>query len=235
MSLPLPPAELRNRVTGTEDPVWFDECGEMTVASFEAALTSIGRCLDDFQSIYDFGAGCGRLTRWLLKRAPHARVAASDIDAPAIAWMQRNLPQVDARVNEGLPPLTFDDQVFDLVTGFSVFTHLDEDYQDYWLTELHRVTIPGAILLLTVHGEWNWQDHVEKLPDLIHSRDQLDRTGLLFYTKEGWETLAFPDFYHTTFHTHEYIYRHWSRWFDVLRVLASGAQPTQDLVVCRHR
>jgi len=235
MSLPLPPPALRNRVAGTEDAAWFEECGEMTLASFERALGGIGRSLDDFQSIFDFGAGCGRLTRRLLQRARQARVAASDIDAPAIAWMREYLPEVDARVNEGLPPLTFADASFDLVTAFSVFTHLDEKYQDSWLTELHRVTMQGAILLLTVHGEWNWNDHVEKLPDLPQYRAELDQRGFLFYTGEGWDKLDFPDFYHTSFHRPEYIQRHWPRWFDVLAVLPSGAQPPQDLVVCRHR
>jgi ubiquinone/menaquinone biosynthesis C-methylase UbiE len=64
-----------------------------------------------------------------------------------------------------MTPLNFADQHFDLIFNHSVVTHLDEKYQDAWLAELHRVTKPGGILLLTVSGEHpfvqlekSWQD-----------------------------------------------------------------------------
>lgn len=57
-------------------------------------------------------------------------------------------------VNDGLAPLRFPDEYFDLIFNQSVFTHFDENYQDAWLIELERVTKPGGVLLLAVSGEY---------------------------------------------------------------------------------
>ena len=229
----MPPPELRFRVAGTEDEEWFDRSGRMTVDSFQAALRNLGRDLTEFSDIYDFGAGCGRALRHLIERVPRARVAASDSDGLAVEWLQRNWPTVDVRLNGGLPPLNFETGRFDLVLAFSVFTHLDEAYQDAWLAELQRVTRPGAILLLTVHGPWNWRDHLEKIPELAQHQQTLDQHGFLFYTGDQWSQY-FADYYHTSFHQPWYIRDRWSKWFDVVDIAQSAAQPPQDLVVLRR-
>jgi SAM-dependent methyltransferase len=234
MAIPLPPPDLRFRVAGTDNAEWFEQCGAMTLSSFESALGRIGCRLEDFDSILDFGAGCGRVTRHLCKRLPAAELAACDPDRPAITWMQQALSMVDARVSDPLPPLPFDDHVFDLVISFSVFTHLDEGYQDAWLTELRRVAKPGSLLLLTVHGDWNWQDCLSKLPGLKSMEAEFLKQGFCYTKEDGWAQY-FPDYYHTAFHHPDYIRRHWSQWFEVIDVLPQGAQPPQDLVVLRRR
>jgi SAM-dependent methyltransferase len=167
-----------------------------------------------------------------------ANLHGSDIDAPAIDWLRQHMPKADLRVTEALPPLPWHDGSFDLVIGYSVFTHLDERYQDLWLTELHRVTRPGAALLLTVSGEYMWRWTMERsghpnLSDLKRMRGELDARGFIHWRGDGWEA-HFPDCYHTTFHLPAYIRRHWSRWFDVVGILERRARPAQDLVVLRR-
>ena len=49
--------------------------------------------------------------------------------------------------------MDFPDAYFDLIFNHSVFTHLDENYQDAWLAELERVTKPGGVLVLSVSGQ----------------------------------------------------------------------------------
>jgi SAM-dependent methyltransferase len=231
--VPLPPADLRFRVAGTDSPKWFLDVGRTTILDFEAALALLGRRLQDFQDIYDFGCGCGRVTRWLPDRAPEARLHASDIDTAAIAWLRQHMPNVNSQVNGGRPPLPFDDGAFDLVLGYSVFTHFDEDYQDAWLAELRRVTRPGAVLLLTVHGLFNWGYTLADHPELSAARDELRRRGTYLWRTEYWSQ-SFPDYYQTSWHLPWYIRRHWCRWFAVLDVLETHARPTQDMVVlCR--
>src|SRR5262249_30073942 len=144
---PVPPSALLLRELDTADPSFYLDSGRVSVEAAEAALTKLGRSLGDCRRILDFGCGVGRATRWLAARAPGAAVAASDVDPQAIAWLRENLPGVDARVNGALPLLPFDDGSFDFVTAFSVFSHLDEAYQDAWLAELRRVTVPGAVLV----------------------------------------------------------------------------------------
>jgi GT2 family glycosyltransferase/SAM-dependent methyltransferase len=140
---PLPPADLQYRVSGANDPLAFDQLGRQAAEDFGQALARHGRRLADFNAVFDFGCGCGRLLRHLVRTVPADRLSGSDIDADAVAWVQRHYPLVDARANDALPPLSFAAGSFDLVLCYSVFTHLDEAYQDAWLAELQRVTAPA--------------------------------------------------------------------------------------------
>lgn len=232
--LPLPPQELMFRVAGTEDAKWFLESGRLGLADLEAALAHTNQSLSDFHEVYDFGCGCGRLLRWLVARVPTANMTGSDIDRAAVEWVRDNMAWVDARVNDGLPPLPFEADSFDLVIGLSVFTHLPEDYQDAWLEELHRVTRPGATLLLTVHGIWNWkltrEGALAAVPEAAQLQTELERDGFLHWRGDGWGNY-FPDFYHTSWHLPEYIRRHWSRWFVVRDILEGKLLSNHDIVI----
>ncbi|MBA2616482.1 MAG: class I SAM-dependent methyltransferase [Actinobacteria bacterium] len=239
MSVPVPPAELIRRVTGSPEADAFVRGGPWHLDAFARALERVGKTYGDFASIYDFGCGCGRITLPLRERAPQARIAASDIDEEAVGWLAENAPDVDARPNGGLPPLPYEDDSFDLVLAWSVFTHLPEDYQDAWLQELRRVTAPGAVLLLSVHGEtnwrWTWREPLaSRRWSPTRARLALLRRhrGFAHWRGDGWDAL-FPDYYHTTWHTHGYIRERWSRWFEVADI-APGEGPEHDIVVMRR-
>ena len=55
-------------------------------------------------------------------------------------------------VNQPDPPLAFADGQFSLVYSYSVLTHLSRERQELWFRELARVTQPGGLVVLTVHG-----------------------------------------------------------------------------------
>ncbi|HEY8311130.1 MAG TPA: class I SAM-dependent methyltransferase, partial [Gemmatimonadaceae bacterium] len=214
--IPIPPGELIFRVSGSPEPKGFHYGGKWTLDMFENALARVGRTFGDFTDIYDFGCGCGRLTPWLLEAAAQARLYGSDIDDVAVDWLRRNFPEGDFRTNQGLPSLPFRNVTFDLVIGYSVFTHLDEEYQDAWLAELHRVTRPGAILLLTVNLDRAWAYSATRSPAVYEEhmrrlRARITAEGILYDRADDWGE-HFPDFYHTTWHTSAYIREHWSRW-----------------------
>jgi hypothetical protein len=232
---PLPPAPLCYRVAGTENPEWFDLSGGITAELYSRCLNKVGRSWESFSHILDWGCGCGRVLRWLPSKAPQARLFGSDIDAAAIEWLGDQYRDVTTAVNAGLPPLPFPGQKFDLILAYSVFTHLNEAYQDDWLEELSRRTTPDAILLLTISSEnmWNFtmksSDH-PRLAELQAMREEFDAKGFIFWDNDGWEA-HFPDFYHTTFHSHEYIKRHWSKWFRVLYIHEGTPEMPQEVVV----
>ncbi len=235
---PIPPPELMFRVSGGTDSTYFLESGKATRDDFARGLATVGRSFKDFNRILDFGCGCGRVLRWLREDISASRLAGSDIDQPAVEWLRSRMLGVLVRANESLPPLSFEKGSFDLVLAYSIFSHLDERYQDAWLTELHRVTQPGGILLITVHGHYNWNYTKEtifpKRPDLAALDPTFRENGFLYWKGDGWEK-HFPDFYHTAWHSPIYVREHWSRWFDVLELREAGARPTQDLVVLRKR
>lgn len=57
--------------------------------------------------------------------------------------------------------LPFKDQEFDLIYAVSVFTHLSENLQKHWITELTRILQPGGVLLITVKGA-NWKVELDR-------------------------------------------------------------------------
>jgi SAM-dependent methyltransferase len=87
-----PPDALMLRVAGHANAARFRQAGLRTFEDFERALQQVGRSFTRAERIYEFGCGCGRLTRWIVERAPDSEVLASDIDAEAIAWLERQSP-----------------------------------------------------------------------------------------------------------------------------------------------
>lgn len=157
--LPVPPARLIVRVAGTPDAAWFLESGRRAAESIREALERAGTEIEAMDSILDFGCGCGRVLRNWARLDAH--VAGSDLSGGAIEWCRENLRFARFETNGLSPPLAFDDASFDLTYALSVLTHLPEAIQYDWLDELHRVTRPGAFVLLTTHGE----RYVERLDD----------------------------------------------------------------------
>jgi len=223
-----------------DDRSGFDASGRQSAQELNTFVASIGRTLDSFSSVLDFGCGCGRVTRWLGPVASaHWDLHGCDIDELAITWDQENLPFGTFATTGGEPPLPYPDDHFDLVLNHSVFTHLDERYQDLWLEELHRIVAPGGTLILSVHGEFAFQIAERDVrgggDDPAPWRSALEHQGILFVADDGYVGGDFPDFYHTTFHAPWYVFAHWSKWFDIRSYLPRADLGHQDVVVLQKR
>lgn len=232
--LPFPGGDLAFRVAGTADREWFFKSGRQTAEDIANGLAAVGGRLQACERILDFGCGCGRVLLWLKDLAGATALYGSDIDATAIEWAREHLPYVTFTVNNGLPPTEFPDAFFDFVYSQSVFTHLDETYQDAWLAELQRIVRPGGRLLLSVNGEQSFQQ-LEKTRQSqgIPSgalRIARDMKGLLFITDDQWGGM-FPDFYHSSFDTPAYVFAHWSRYFRIHCYIPRGSLSFQDFVL----
>ena len=77
----------------------------------------------------------------------------TDYNEELVTWCREHLPFARFAVNEAAAALPYASATFDLVYAFSVFTHLDESQQRFWIDELARVLCPGGHLYLTTHGE----------------------------------------------------------------------------------
>jgi len=231
----LPPKELIYRVAGTSDPDWFVQSGSQSVRDIESALASVGRNLTDQDRILDFGCGCGRIMLQLRDVVPLTAVTGVDIDQEAVAWLRPQVPTATVLVINELPPMPFPDATFDLVYCHSVFTHLDSNYQDRWLEELRRVAKPGAVLVVSFSGQKALQTLEEQWikanADLAPMRKQLGDTGILFISDDEWTNGPFPEFYHSSFHTVEYVKEHWGSYFKILNHIPCGSLGYQDFVV----
>src|SRR5215203_4911967 len=116
---PMPPAELAAYVGDRyhEDPVFsYMNAGRSIRAAIEQRLPS-GWSLDG-KTVLDFGCGSGRVLRQFLPeaRADIAQFHGADIHAESIEWAQEHLsPPLNFVQSGDLPPLPFDDAMFDLV------------------------------------------------------------------------------------------------------------------------
>ncbi len=221
----IPPDHLRQRVHGNVDLTAFEIIGRMVSFNIYSSINSIIE-LGEQHRVLDFGCGCGRIIRYFRKLYAQTRLYGTDIDEEAIVWCQHHLSQIGAFIaNKDSPPLPFADDMFEFVYSISIFTHLPEDMELAWLEELRRVTRRGGYLLLTTHSEELLQDSSEE------NKEQLRENG--FYYSVGNKTEGLPEFYQTSFHTEDYIHRHWSKVFEIEKVIKKGIANRQDLILCR--
>jgi SAM-dependent methyltransferase len=235
----LPGSDLMFRVAGTSNADWFRDSGRSSIAGIDGLLSLFGKSFTDFSRALDFGCGCGRMLLHLEDVGKKIELYGVDIDADAIAWAQQHIPWVRSSVNQGLPPLDFPDEYFDLVFNHSVFTHIDERYQDAWLIELERITKPGGWLVLSVSGGHVFAEFERAARDgnhdPTHYRTQLRDDGFLYIADDGWVNSPFPDFYHTSFHAPWYIFERWGSIFDIKAYIVRGDLDFQDLLLLRRR
>lgn len=231
VGIPLPPGRLRYRVHGDLDAASFVRTGQTVAGNVQSLMKAAGHELRSFTNVLDFGCGCGRVLAHLAGEGLPAGRSGSDIDREAITWCEQHIPAATWRVNQFLPPLSWPDHNFDFVFSISVFTHLDQEMQNAWLAELARVSRPGGMLLLTVHGEFV---HATLPAD---QREALRQSGFLYVTgATGRLKLdGLPDFYQTAFHTPGYVRTHWSRYFEVVAIVPRGINDHQDAVILRKR
>lgn len=221
----VPPPLLRYKVSESTDIRLFFDVGQRIAATIERALDDVGAPMGQMERVLDFGCGCGRTLAWLISRYPSVQFYGTDIDSASIQWCCEHLRGYFS-TNQEVPPLRFSDAEFDCIYAISVFTHIDEKYQIEWLVELRRILRPGGLLLVSVHG-------VGTTKTLgAEERTSLQARGLLFKRSSKHRGIH-PDFYHTTFHTKEYVMRRWSAFFEIVDYKELGLG-YQDLVVLRR-
>lgn len=219
----MPPKHLQVRVAGIYNSSFYSS-GQHQIRDIEAFLQSNGKSFQDFQTILDFGCGCGRTLIPLSQLVPTERVCGSDIDGEAIHWLKTHHSTFrDLDVNGTQPPTKYDDDTFDFIYVISVFTHLPEDMQLAWLAELRRIMKPGGIGVFTTHGEMHYSKLQGEAAEEISARGfHYSLTGLV----DG-----LPEFYQTTYHSHDYVRREWTRYFDIVAIRALGLGDNHDLVM----
>ena len=137
--------------------------------------------------ILDWGCGPGRIIRHLPEYTDKTcQFFGTDYNRKYVKWCHENIPNVSFSVNQLTPPLSFNDNTFDIIYGISIFTHLSKEMHVAWFNELIRVLKPNGMLFITLHGN----AFMEKLS---LSDQMLFKNGNLVVksnTKEGHRTYA---------------------------------------------
>ena len=119
--------------------------------------------------LYDFGGSTGRVFRHFSVGQIVRGINALDFKVANFGWNQLYVPQ-DIRIflNGFYPTLPVPDENFDVITAFSVFTHIDE-LESPWLLELRRILKPGGLLYVTIHDDAYWDVMSESVLTAIRS------------------------------------------------------------------
>jgi SAM-dependent methyltransferase len=234
VDFPTPPRELWER--------WGDSLqrylstGQIDVDSMLDTLNSVGVRTEALGRILDFGCAEGRMLRFF-PRTDDSELWGVDVNAERIAWAQQNLaPPFRFITTTTAPHLPFEDNYFDLVYCLSVFTHIS-DLADAWFLELLRILRPGGHVYVTVHDEHTvdlllgrYRDHETHayLVDLLKGFDE--ETGALSQEWIYFAILADPAA--QVFYNSEYLVRKWARFAEFLAVEPEASE-YQTAVVFR--
>ncbi len=194
---------------------------------------------DGISRYLDFGGATGRVARHMI-RQPSLEVWLCDINVNWVSWVDRHLvPPVLAWQNRITPYLPIVDSYFDLISAFSVFTHLDQD-EVSWLLELRRIVRPGGYIYVTVLDDivwqrlkdpaWHWllkslsrNCHDDTLPALCQ-RPLTERVVLEYSSAEAYNSNVFLP--------RAYLESKWGPFFDSIEFQDNGHN-YQTVVILR--
>lgn len=186
----------------------------------------------------DFGCASGRVIRHFAAHVDGVEVMGCDINRRHVDWVAQHLsPSITVFQNHSIPTLPLPDDSVDLVSAYSVFTHV-EAFETTWLMELRRVLRPGGIAWVTVHTERTWESMapgwplhqaLSKHPEFTpyeSDRGELPQDRLVF----RWH--GNRPYTSNVFYTRDYIRRMWGRIMDVVEE-HHRLPGFQDVVVLR--
>lgn len=240
---------------GVAMPPWQEMltvCGETDLRTFlsvgyqcyEIVRRHIPDDLPVPTKILDFGVGCARTMRFFYRETDHFECYGCDVDHKSIAYLQKEVPFIDARVTRNRPPLPYKHNFFDLVYSISVFTHLNLETFKAWIVEMHRILRPGGIFQVTLHGQTAFSLIVQE-PErrrLIHiaeeeyllKRDQFE-SGFVWLAQPVYSADIDTAQFGICFIQREKFERIIEPYFDLVEYVNGEIGGWQDMAVLRKR
>ena len=189
------------------------------------------------RSYLDFGCASGRVIRHFAVNDPKVITHGCDINRLHVEWIIRHLPdRIRVFQNHSIPTLPLPDDSIDLVSAFSVFTHI-EAFETTWLMELRRIMRKGGIAWITLHTEVTWRDMREDWPLYKALKNhplfaKLSREEPLPSDRTVFRWHANRSYSSNVFYTTDYIRKAWARYFEILE-FRHRFPLYQDVVILR--
>ncbi|MEZ2419351.1 methyltransferase domain-containing protein [Luteibacter sp. RCC_6_2] len=204
--------------------------------------------------VMDFGIGWARVARLFLGVVPARNIHGIDVDPEFIELTRSLFPGGNFRVCEPFPQTHFDENSLDLVTAYSVFSHLSEASCVAWIGEFSRILKPGGYVAFTTRDpsffaylEWarNQGDNIsgytkalgELFADLGDARARYDRGEFVHATSQGVSGggVRNETFYGESFIPAAYVERQFGDDFEVVAGKFDGQRYDQRFFLLRKK
>jgi SAM-dependent methyltransferase len=217
MPAPLPSGNLMFRVSGDDRTDVYLLVGMKCFSDIVSIAAMAGRPVSSFRSVLDFGCGCGRVLRlWPIIEGQS--VHGTDLDGDAVSWCKSAMPRFKFEQNWELPPTQYAFGQFDLIYSISVFSHLRLDYAEAWVKELKRITAPGGLVLISLHGS-----------HLLADQSDLEN-GAKYDETDFWKG-HFPDWYGNLYLSEDGAHHLFEREFQIIKFMPRGMASHQDVIL----
>ncbi len=176
----------------------------------------------DIKQYFDLGSASGRVVRhFACQHEKEIKIYAADINRLHVDWINDFLGnKITAFHCSSIPHLPFEDNSLDVITAFSVFSHV-ETFDTTWLMEIKRVLKPKGIFIATIHSQnaWNVRNEenglnygLRNLPLFKKYKDLdfLPKDRLIFRWHKDMSYTA------NVFYTQSYIERVWGSVMNLL-------------------
>lgn len=214
---PVPPKELWQGYGSS--PEEYLESGRDNMATMLEILLKAGESPETLTRVLDLGCAAGRMLRFYPRPGDSAEIWGLDLDAKCIVWCQQHLsPPFMFATTTTTPHLPFEDNYFDLIFCGSLFTHIS-DLADIWFMELRRILRKGGYAYITIHDK-NTVDllltrYTESfLSDKVRQFDE--QTSVLSTDYAAFSIQSDP--YSQVFYDGDYLIKKWSRLAKIVSV-----------------
>lgn len=193
--------------------------------------------------LLDFGCGWGRILRFFFKDFEPENIIGVDVNCDIIEFCKKNMKYGNYKTIDPLPPLDIEESSVDIITAYSVFTHLSEEAALKWVAEFHRILKPGGIVVATVWPE-RFLDFCERLKTvgtdsvwkkvISNAFDPIDRSRQEYRNGHFiWRGLGASSTYGDALIPYDYISKEFSKYLKVAHYFDRPAILHQALTVLK--
>lgn len=232
------------RTTLKEAFVFYQDCVDV--------YESIGHRLDANTKVLDFGIGWGRVARFFLEHLPLENVHGIDVTPDFVEICRSTFQSRNFTVCNALPPSGLEEESFDLIFGYSVFSHLSEAACQAWMDEFAKLLKPNGVLALTTRGR-PFFDYCESLKgtdlgpyskalsnlfvDFDDARSRYDNGEFVHSNIDGVNGggAMSSDFYGETFIPEHYAENQFNENLELVRFMFHPSRQTHPIMFFQNR